>query len=116
VTVTNTYGSLDRVVTRGFPDGGVEHFFYDGFRVIQEKMLRTFLSSYFLPNCYRKNRRNMARAVIRTDVVVSFAHGAIPRDAILGRFSTGPEIWRIWRRRPNSRRTAFASFAATLSS
>ncbi|PWU13699.1 MAG: hypothetical protein C5B50_18715, partial [Verrucomicrobia bacterium] len=28
VTVTNTYDKLNRVLTRGYPDGGVEHFYY----------------------------------------------------------------------------------------
>ena len=28
VTITNTYDSLNRLLTRGYPDGGVEHFGY----------------------------------------------------------------------------------------
>lgn len=52
-------------------------------------MLRTFLSSYFLPNCRRKNPKMSANAVIETDAVVPLAHAATGRSRVL-KLAFGP--------------------------
>src|SRR6266542_96290 len=42
-------------------------------RTVCEYVLRTFITSYFWPNCYRKNPANPARAIVRIRAVVRFA-------------------------------------------
>ena len=46
-------------------------------------MLRTFLSSYFLPNYGRKNPEICANAVVETDAVVLLADAATGRSRVL---------------------------------
>jgi hypothetical protein len=47
-------------------------------------VLRTFLSSYFLPNCYRKNLGNPASAVVKLPAVVRLAQDLMGRAAKMG--------------------------------
>lgn len=50
-------------------------------------MLRTFLTSYFWPNCYRKKSGNPARAVVKIRAVVRLAYGTMGRAVKLsGRY------------------------------
>ena len=48
------------------------------------QLLRTFLTSYFWPNCYRKNPGNPARAVVRIRAVVRSVQNMIGRAARMG--------------------------------
>jgi len=47
-------------------------------------MLRTFLTSYFWPNCHRKNPGNLARAVVIIRAVARLAHVTMGRAAKMG--------------------------------
>ena len=54
VTVTNTYDKLNRLLTRGYPDGGVEKFGYSGSGLVAYTNQIGNASSYTLDALSRK--------------------------------------------------------------